>query len=265
MRSDNLASWEALSAAFLEADPEEKCRRVRDMGAPAEAPPPGWALPPITGPGRPLRPILVPPRRLPRRGLGSEAGRAAFLHAVAHIEFNAINLALDAVLRFPQLPDQYREDWLSVARDEARHYSMLSRRLAELGTAYGDYDAHDGLWEAAVATAHDPLARMAIVPRVLEARGLDVTPGMIERLQHAGDENSAGILAVILEEEVRHVRIGSHWFRELCTERGLEPEQAFHDCVQRILPRRSFPGMNRSARLRAGFSVSELRALEAAN
>ncbi|MEJ2654165.1 MAG: ferritin-like domain-containing protein [Acidihalobacter sp.] len=151
---------------------------------------------------------------MPRRGLGTREGRAALVHAVAHIEFNAINLALDAVYRFRSLPRAYYDDWLRVADEEARHFMLLADRLTDFGMRYGDLPAHNGLWEMAVKTADDWLLRMALVPRVLEARGLDVTPGMIERLRQAGDMETVAALEVILREEVGHVAIGSRWFEE---------------------------------------------------
>lgn len=211
-------------------------------------------------PGRPLKPLLVHPREVPRRGLGSVERRAALVHAVAHIEFNAINLALDAALRFACMPPQFYRDWLSVAVDEARHFGLLQGRLCELGFTYGDFPAHNGLWEAAEKTAGDVLARMALVPRVLEARGLDVTPGLINRVREVGDTQTAAILGTILAEEVRHVALGTHWFRWICTERGLPPEPTF----KRLLNEhhmRIRPPLNREARLAAGFEESELAAL----
>lgn len=197
------------------------------------------------------------PADVPRRGLGSPEGRAAFVHAIAHIEFNAVNLALDAALRFPGLPPDYYADWLSVAQDEARHFELLNQRLNELGFAYGDFAAHNGLWEAADKTAHDVLARMALVPRVLEARGLDVTPGLIRRLEILGDEATVGILKLILEEEVRHVAIGTRWFRYLCDARGLEPDATFACLLQEYNMRLS-PPFNHAARIAAGFAEREL-------
>jgi len=155
---------------------------------------------PIGPPGRPARPRLVAPRQVPHRGLGTVLGRAALVHAVAHIEFNAVNLAWDAVYRFRGMPVDYYRDWIGVAADEARHFRLLEARLAELGYRYGDFDAHDGLWEMAVKTANSCLERMALVPRVLEARGLDVTPGMIERLRGAGDPATVRILELILRD-----------------------------------------------------------------
>ena len=220
------------------------------------------AAAPIGEPGRPPRPELVPPRDLPRRGLGSAEGRAALVHAVAHIEFNAINLALDAAYRFRGRPSGFYADWLSVAADEARHFRMLAGRLGDLGYRYGDFPAHNGLWEMAQDTAHDWLARMALVPRVLEARGLDVTPGMIRRLRGAGDVTTAEILEIILAEEVRHVAIGTRWFHAACAERRLEPETTFRELLPRFLRGRVKGPFNLEARRAAGFSDSELHLLQ---
>lgn len=250
----------AARAAYAETDPAAKCAAV------AALPPVQAALAVVnvaTGaPGRPPRPDLVHPSAVPRRGLGSQAGRAALVHAVAHIEFNAINLALDAALRFPDLPQAYYSDWRSVAIDEARHFEMLVGRLGALDHSYGDLPAHNGLWEAAEKTAHDVLARMACVPRVLEARGLDVTPGMIARLDRAGDAATVAVLRVILDEEVRHVAIGSHWFRYLCTQRQLAPEPTFATLLREHAMKLR-PPFNIPARRTAGFSREELDALGA--
>ena len=245
-------------AAYLESDPARKCEQVLalddDQAAPLQQSMPGQ-------PGRPDRPELIHPAKVRKRKLGSQAGRAALVHAVAHIEFNAINLALDAVLRFDGLPSAYYQDWLSVARDEARHFRMLAGRLEELGAAYGDLPAHNGLWEMAEKTAADPLERMALVPRVLEARGLDVTPGMIERLLDAGDTDTVAHLRVILAEEERHVEIGSRWFAYLCRQRQLDPVPTFQALLARHGVVVARGPMNRPARLRAGFSDQELDAL----
>jgi uncharacterized ferritin-like protein (DUF455 family) len=219
---------------------------------------------PIGVPGRPPRPLLVSPRALPQRGLGSMEGRLALIHAVAHIEFNAINLALDAAYRFRGMPCQYYFDWITVAADEARHFSLLSARLAELGAAYGDFDAHDGLWEMAVKTSASCLQRMALVPRVLEARGLDVTPGMIERVRAAGDTVTAEILALILREEVAHVAAGSRWFAWCCAREQCEPEATFAQLVAQHAHGAVRGPFNIAARRAAGFSEAELKRLEAA-
>ena len=233
-------AWQAFLAGDLRADP-------------AASPPE-----PVGPPGRPAKPQLVNARQLPQRGLGSDEGRAALVHAVAHIEFNAINLAWDAVYRFRGKPDAYYRDWASCAHDEARHFDMLSGRLAELGHAYGDFDAHNGLWEMAEKTAHHDTARMALVPRVLEARGLDVTPGIIERLRGAGDERTIAILEVILREEVAHVAAGTRWFRHCCERDGLEPRQAFLDLLRDYMGRTPRGPFNRAARLEAGFDAEEM-------
>ncbi len=219
---------------------------------------------PVTGipvPGRPARPRLVRPGAVASRGLGTPAGRIALVHAVAHIEFNAINLACDAVYRFRGLPEEYYADWARVAADEARHFQMLQSRLADLGSSYGELDAHDGLWQMAVATAHDPLARMALVPRVLEARGLDVTPGMIGRLRGANDPATVACLEIILEEEVAHVAAGTRWFRFLCAQRTLDPEATFFALADALAPGAIRGPFNFAKRKAAGFSAGELESL----
>ena len=217
---------------------------------------------PIGAPGRPPRPLLVAPRDLPQRGLGSAQGRAALIHAVAHIEFNAINLACDAVYRFRGMPHAYYADWICVAADEARHFSLLAARLSELGYAYGDLDAHDGLWEMAVKTSDSCLARMALVPRVLEARGLDVTPAMIEKVRGTGDARTVQILELILREEVAHVAAGSRWFAWCCAREQREPEGTFIELVHEFARGALKGPFNMAARLAAGFSVRELERLE---
>ncbi len=216
---------------------------------------------PLPMPGRPERPRLVSPRELPQRGLGSAEGRAALIHAVAHIEFNAINLAWDAVYRFRAMPREFVDDWIAVAADEARHFELLRERLAHYGHAYGDFDAHNGLWEMAVATQEDALARMALVPRVLEARGLDVTPGMIERLRANGDHDTVAVLEVILREEVAHVAAGTRWFQFLCVSRGVESVATFLDLIQGRARGAVRLPFNEQARMLAGFRADELAAL----
>jgi uncharacterized ferritin-like protein (DUF455 family) len=216
---------------------------------------------PIGPPGRPERPCLVSPRELPQRRLHNESGRAALIHAIAHIEFNAINLALDAVYRFREMPESYYSDWLRVAFEEAHHFRLLQERLGEFGFIYGDFDAHNGLWEMAMVTAHDPLIRMALVPRVLEARGLDVTPGMIQRLKNAGDNRTVAILEIILREEVGHVESGSRWFRYCCEQAGLPAEETFRKLLRTYYPGRIRGPFNEVARLAAGFTMAELEKL----
>ncbi|HEY6096082.1 MAG TPA: ferritin-like domain-containing protein [Gallionellaceae bacterium] len=217
-----------------------------------------------TIPGYPERPELVPPSAVPQRGVATVAGRAATIHALAHIEFVAINLALDAVWRFAHLPLDYYADWLRVASEEAHHYSMLAGHLQTLGYAYGDFKAHNGLWEMAARTEGDVLLRMALLPRTLEARGLDVTPPMRAKLAQAGDLPAAEILDVILADEIGHVLIGNRWFNWLCAQRGLEPESTYVELATRLgaLPLRG--QINREARLAAGFSERELAALSRA-
>ncbi len=217
----------------------------------------------IAMPGRPPTPKLVHPRELPRRGFGSTEGRAAFIHAVAHIEFNAIDLACDAVYRFRGMPADYYADWVRVADDEARHFTLLRARLRDFGHDYGDFDAHNGLWEMAVKTARDALARMALVPRVLEARGLDVTPGMIVKLRSLGDEETAGILEVILSEEVAHVAAGSRWYRWHCARAGVEPRARFRELLVEYAGGALHGPFNMEARLAAGFDADELATLSA--
>ena len=217
---------------------------------------------PFTDAGRPQRPRLVPPRGLPRRSLANREGRIALLHAIAHIEFNAINLAWDAVYRFRGLPDRYYADWARVAAEEAYHFRLLAVRLSELGAEYGDLDAHDGLWAAAARTAHDPLVRMALVPRVLEARGLDVTPGMIERLNRVGDNATVSLLEIILRDEIGHVEIGTRWFHYLCAQRRQDPGQTFRELLSEYMQGQVRPPFHYEARRRAGFSDSEMHHLE---
>jgi uncharacterized ferritin-like protein (DUF455 family) len=253
-----MAFQEDVRAALVETDPVAKCERVAKLRWANEV---AHAPTRLAGiPGRPARPGLVNPRDVKYRGLGTAQGRAAMIHAVAHIEFNAVNLALDAAYRFADMPAQFYADWMSVAQDEARHFALLSTRLAALGHAYGDFDAHNGLWEAAEKTAHDVLARMALVPRVLEARGLDVTPGIIHRFSEIGDKETVAVLQVILDEEVRHVAIGTQWYRWLCAQRGIDPQVRFKELLAEH-NMRIRPPLNRRARMAAGFEPSELDAL----
>ena len=214
-------------------------------------------------PGRPAQPELVEPRKLGRRSMQSPEGRAVLLHALAHIEFNAINLALDAAWRFGGMPDAFYVDWLKVASEEAHHFSLLSARLAEFGHAYGDFPAHDGLWDMCERTRGDVLARMALVPRTLEARGLDVTPAMRAKLLRAGDVRAAQILDVILRDEIGHVAIGNRWYRWLCERAGVDPLRAYAELAQRHRAPRPKPPFNIEARRAAGFDAAELAALEA--
>jgi uncharacterized ferritin-like protein (DUF455 family) len=202
-------------------------------------------------PARPKRPSLRPPSEVPRRRINTATrGRVALLHALAHIELNAIDLAWDIIARFagPDLPADFYTDWVHVAAEEAHHFSLLAQRLAELDAAYGDLPAHDGLWESAIVTRHDLAARLAVVPLVLEARGLDVTPAMIAKLRAAGDDRSADVLDIIYQDEIGHVRIGQRWFAFVCTQRSLEPEIAWRDLVATYFKGELKPPFNTQAR-----------------
>ncbi len=217
---------------------------------------------PIGEPGHPVRPELVEPGGVSKRGLGTPEGRAALLHAVTHIEFNAINLAWDAVYRFRHHPPQYYSDWVRVADEEAYHFNLLRKRLNDLGYDYGDFPAHNGLWEMAMRTDFDPMVRMALVPRVLEARGLDVTPGIMKRLRNAGDLESVAALEIILRDEIGHVEIGSRWFKYHCDERGLEMAPTFRELIGRYFSGALRGPFHYEARQQAGFTEEELRELE---
>jgi uncharacterized ferritin-like protein (DUF455 family) len=209
----------------------------------------------------PQRPVLVDPRALPRRKLTSNEGRVALLHAVAHIEFSAIQLAFDHLYRFRNMPPQYYLDWLGVAEEEAQHFELLRDRLKDFGADYGDLPAHAGLWSIAQDTAYDVLARMALVPRFMEARGLDVTPGMISKLLDCGDTASVEVLQRILSDEVGHVALGSYWFHWLCEQRGLAPEDTYFALVERHLKGQARGPFNLELRRQAGFSEAELKRL----
>lgn len=209
-------------------------------------------------PGRPERPTLVPPGAVAPRAVGTTAGRAALLHALAHIEFNAIGLALDHIWRFAGLPQPYYRDWARVAVEEANHFTLLRGRLEGAGYDYGDFPAHDGLWEMARRTVDDVLARMAMVPRTLEARGLDASPAVRAKFLAVGDLESAHIIDVILHDEVGHVAVGNRWFHDLCSNRGLEPGAAYREAARRCNAPRQRGPLNIAARLEAGFTAQEL-------
>jgi len=215
-------------------------------------------------PGRPKRPRLIPATQVPSRTPFTPEGLAALLHAVCHIEFNAINLALDAVWRFSSMPEAFYEDWLRVAFEESQHFDLLHTHLQSLGYAYGDFDAHDGLWQMCEKTANDVLARMALVPRTLEARGLDATPLIQAKLRKAaspGAMRAVEILDIILRDEVGHVAIGNHWYRFLCEQRGLDPVPLYGELVQRYDAPKLKPPFNTAARKKAGFTDVELNYL----
>ena len=248
----------ALSALCI-AEPDARCAAVRALASfggvvDTEATlsePPGV-------PGRPARPLQVPPGSVAPRAVGSTEGRAALLHALAHIEFNAIGLALDHAWRFAGLPERYYRDWVEVAVEEAQHFTLLRERLAEAGFAYGDFPAHDGLWEMARRTADDALARMALVPRTLEARGLDASPAVRAKFVAIGDLESARVIDVVLRDEIGHVAIGNRWFHYLCAQRGLDPSSAQRLVAERCRAPRQRGPLNVAARLQAGFTAQEL-------
>ncbi|WP_407701667.1 MULTISPECIES: ferritin-like domain-containing protein [Thiomicrorhabdus] len=212
----------------------------------------------VPDPGRPQKPQLVPPKDLPKRGLGTPEGHAALMHSIAHIEFNAVNLALDAVYRFQDMPKAYYHDWLGVAGEESFHFQMIREHLYHLGYEYGDFTAHDGLWMTTFETDHDPLVRMALVPRTLEARGLDVTPPMIQKLRAIGDKRGVEILKILLRDEIGHVEVGTRWFRYLCEQLDLNPFKAFQDIIQTYFHGDLRGPFNYEAREQAGFSQEEI-------
>lgn len=216
----------------------------------------------IDDPGRPQRPVLVDPRELERRSVSSEEGRIRLLHAFAHIEFNAINIALDAVYRFRDMPEQFISDWLLVATEEARHFQLLERELRQRGSYYGAHQAHRGLWDMVCKTRHDVLHRMALVPRVMEARGLDVTPAMIAKFKQNDDRAAIEILEIIYRDEIGHVRIGNHWYGYLCKQQGLDAGRTFRDLVKQYMDGKLRGPFNWAARIEAGFQEAELSALE---
>ncbi|MBC7666628.1 MAG: ferritin-like domain-containing protein [Caulobacter sp.] len=245
-------------AVLVTADPWQKAALARELD-PFDAVGADEAIAEPEGiPGRPARPSLVPHTQVKQRGIGTPEGLAALMHALAHIEFNAINLAADLTWRFAGMPDEFYLDWMKVAREEAYHFGLLADRLVELGFAYGDFPAHDALWTMAEKTKHDILARIALVPRTLEARGLDASPAIRNKLVSVGDKRGAEILDIILRDEIGHVAVGNRWYGVLCAERGLEPVATYaalalaHDA-----PRLRGP-FNLEARRAAGFSEEEL-------
>ncbi|NYT36866.1 DUF455 family protein [Allopusillimonas soli] len=252
---------QALDALLL-CDPVRKAAAARALTDDIALQPDVMLCAPPRIPGRPARPELVAPQRVRQRGAGSREGRAALIHSLAHIEFNAINLALDIIWRFPGMPDAFYRDWARVAREEGLHFQLLCEHLSTLDMRYGDLPAHDGLWEMAERTRDDVLARLALVPRTLEARGLDASPVVREKLARAGDEAGAAILDVILADEIGHVGIGNRWYRYLCALRGLDPVSQFQEMAHRYKAPRLRGPFNLEARRAAGFTEDELRALQ---
>ena len=253
------------AACLLATDPDDKLRQIRalhqaqrlgniDVNS-------SIALPYIDQPGRPQRPELVQANNMPRRGFATLEGRAIMMHAIAHIEFNAINLALDAIQRFAGMPNDYYTDWLQVAAEEAYHFELVRAHLRHLGGEYGDHVAHGGLWEMCEKTSSDVLQRMALVPRVLEARGLDVTPGIQKKLAQAGDHHAVSILDIIFRDEIKHVAIGNRWYRYCCDQRGLDAIATFTELLAEFYPKGLMGPYNLVAREQAGFTATELSLL----
>ncbi|MEO8297308.1 MAG: ferritin-like domain-containing protein [Burkholderiales bacterium] len=246
---------------LLCTDADAKAQGVRQMLLPTPPASDETLDEPPGIPGRPARPVLVPPGQLKPRSVHTLPGRAALIHALAHIELNAIDLALDIVWRFPGLPDDFYRQWLGIAQEEAYHFELLRDHLHGLGHAYGDFPAHNALWEMAEKTRHDLLARLALVPRTLEARGLDASPPIKAKLVAAGDQRAGEILDIILRDEIGHVAVGNHWYRWLCQARGLDPLATYAAlAVQHGAPRLRGP-FNLEARRAAGFGEDELDAL----
>ena len=258
------------------ADPPAKVRATHALWQAWKERPPGGTFAPATVPcartrpkgatlpGRPTQPALVPPMDVPQRSPFTPDGLAALLHAVCHIEFNAINLALDAVWRFDGMPPDFYLDWLRVADEEATHFTLLRTHLQSLGHEYGDFPAHNGLWEMCEKTQHDVTARMALVPRTLEARGLDATPLIQARLRKVGTpaaQRAVEILDIILRDEIGHVAVGNRWYGWLCVQQGLEPVAHYRHLARAHNAPRLKPPFNTDARRAAGFSSSEISAL----
>lgn len=255
-----------LYSALCETDPTEKCHKVayayqQYQTGQTRLDPTEWRVD-VAIAGRPARPLLVSPKEVEQRKPSTTEGFSAMLHAITHIEFNAINLALDASFRFRNMPEAFVADWLRVAKEEAEHFTLMRQRLQSYGYDYGDFSAHGHLWDMAYKTAFDPLLRMALVPRVLEARGLDVTPAIRAKVEQRGDAETCAVLDIIYRDEVGHVQIGNYWYQYLCQQRGLEPIALFRQLLQRY-DMFIFRGyVNLEARERAGFSAFELAMLE---
>lgn len=235
--------------AALSLDVETLCEAAEEIHEPAGIP------------GRPERPALVPHTEVKHRSVGSMEGRAALIHALAHIEFNAIDLALDLAWRFPGMPDEFYRQWVTIAKEEAYHFTLLRDHLRVMGFDYGSFPAHNALWEMAEKTKHDILARIALVPRTLEARGLDASPPIKAKLVGAGDKKAGDILDVILRDEIGHVSVGNRWYRWLCEQRGLDHIATYEELAHKHGAPRLRGPFNMEARRAAGFDADELAAL----
>ena len=260
------ALFSQLQAALLATDPSTKCALTQSLQQAALAGELQWDSDApcldFTRAGQPDKPLLVDPKQVKPRKMATTEGYAALLHAVAHIEFNAINLALDAAYRFRGIAPEFQLDWLRVAAEEAQHFCLMRERLQAHGYDYGDFEAHNYLWDMAYKTAYDPLLRMALVPRVLEARGLDVTPAMRAKLEQKGDTETCAVLDIIYRDEVGHVKVGNEWYHHLCRQRGLDALDLFKQLIQRYDLFLFRGHLNIEARERAGFSAFELSLLQ---
>ncbi len=256
--------------ALAEADLSRKCQLTQELqrrwASGTLSVRSAMAMPVPNRPGRPERPVLLPPAQVPKRGIGSLKGRIALIHALCHIELNAIDLALDIIARFcrERLPMSFFDGWMQVAAEEAKHFGLLRSHLATLGASYGDLPAHDGLWEAATVSSDTLRARLALVPLVLEARGLDVTPPLIEAVDRAGDTELAAILRIIYNDEQGHVAVAAKWFRFLCRRDGVEPAAEFRELIRSRFRGSLKPPFNDRARSRSGITPAFYRSLSSA-
>jgi uncharacterized ferritin-like protein (DUF455 family) len=246
---------------WAEADPVKKAEATLalDLGMPVHAHEALQA--PRQSPGRPARPELLPHTHIKAKSLTTPEGRAILLHSITHIELNAIDLALDVVWRFAGMPEAFYTDWVRIAQEEAKHFTLLRNHLVGIGYDYGDFPAHNSLWDMAERTQGDVLARIGIVPRTMEARGLDASPGVKNKLVSAGDHEGGKILDIILEEEIGHVAAGNRWYRYLCAQRNLDPVTTYAELIAQYDAPKLRPPFNMSARLLAGFEQAELDAL----
>ena len=254
LRSAALSPWS-------QTDPVLKAQTTLalDLGWPVGADDPLFT--PLTGPGRSAKPELVPHTQLKAKSMATPEGRAMLVHSIAHIELNAIDLALDVVWRFAGMPEAFYTDWVRIAQEEAKHFSLLRQHLLDLGFDYGDFPAHNTLWDMAERTQGDILARIGIVPRTMEARGLDASPGVKNKLVSVGDHKAGEILDIILEEEIGHVAAGNRWYRHLCAERGLDPVNTYAELIAQYDAPKLRPPFNMAARRLAGFEEAELAAM----
>ncbi len=254
----------AVLAPLLEPDPTRKAAATLALGAGLPVKADAEITEPAGIPGRPERPELVPHHQLQLRSVATLEGRAALIHSIAHIELNAINLALDIVWRFPRMPEAFYRDWVTIAMEEAKHFTLLREHLVTLGFDYGAFQGHDALWDMAERTKGDLLARIALVPRTLEARGLDASPAVKKKLVSVGDHRAGAILDLILREEIGHVAAGNRWFRFLCAQRGLDPVATYAELAERHGAPLLRGPFNLDARREAGFEEDELAVLCAA-